>query len=178
MQLLMVSPRSGRRIYQRIYKCFYLIRWKRPAEKNYTVFSASTTKTAATLDAEKVNINTTIIGVCAKFVKKEGVTFQVGPPEKVVQEKKIMVVYCTQVVPTKKIEFVTEDIEACLGPTMGEATNMNLEHKYGTVDVRFTTQEKAVLLHSTTVLKNERIALLPSCRRRRNVRIKIGRVSP
>lgn len=73
------------------------------SRRNYTAATASTVKTAATMNVEKVNMNTAMIQVCTKLVKKEGTTFSEVPQEEAVQEKEIrMEVYHTQVVATRK----------------------------------------------------------------------------
>lgn len=97
------------------------------------VVAASTAKMATILDVEKINVNVAMIQECAKFVRRDGTTFSVIPPEEAAQEKEIrLVVYHTQVVVNRKLEYVTVvDIKVCLRLILGKATYIKHGRKYG-----------------------------------------------
>uniref|UniRef100_A0A0L8GL55 Uncharacterized protein n=1 Tax=Octopus bimaculoides TaxID=37653 RepID=A0A0L8GL55_OCTBM len=74
-------------------------------------------------------------------------------------------------------ELTEEEIEECLGEIVNEAMYIGRGRKFGTVEVRFATIEEATK-HATNILRSTKIALLPSYRGRRSVRIRIPRVPP
>uniref|UniRef100_A0A0L8FKL1 CCHC-type domain-containing protein n=1 Tax=Octopus bimaculoides TaxID=37653 RepID=A0A0L8FKL1_OCTBM len=124
------------------------------------------------LDIKEVNRSKNVIEV-------EGDSYKLFPPKETKEDKILRtVVYRTQAVETCKIEMVTEEgIEECLGEIVNESMYINRGRKFGTVEMRFATIEKATK-HATTILKTPKIALLPSYRERRSVRIRIPRVPP
>lgn len=113
---------------------------------------------AATLDAEKENINAAMLQECTNLVRKMGTTLKVDPSEKAVEVNKYTVVYCTYAVSTRKLELVTVEVtEAYMGSILGK------DKRKKTEEVRCATREE-VVSHSITVLRSERIAVLPTYR--------------
>lgn len=87
-------------------------------------------------------------------------------------------VYRTQAVTTRKIETVSEEeTERRLESIFHEATFVNRGKKRSTVEVRFAAQEEAIS-QSTTILRTEKVTLLPAYGGRHNVQAHIGRVRP
>lgn len=87
-----------------------------------------------------------MVQACAKHVQKEGTNLRdILPEENIGQKKKWTVVYCTQLVSTRKIEVTTEKIiYSYLQPSMEAATYKNRSKKFETVEVRFATEKEAV----------------------------------
>lgn len=80
-------------------------------------------------------------------------------------------------VTTEKKNAREKGIESCLKPIMEAATYYNRCKKFGTVEVRFATEEESVK-HSRTILSSVDLLLLPISMRKRNEKVVIGRIYP
>lgn len=91
-----------------------------------------------------------------------------------IEEKSIRtMMYHTQEMSTMKIEVIAVD---GIKPRMGSNIT-NEGRKFDTAGVRYATQEEAIS-YSPTVLKSEKVTLLPTCCGRGKVRVRIGSVPP
>uniref|UniRef100_A0A0L8GVB3 Uncharacterized protein n=1 Tax=Octopus bimaculoides TaxID=37653 RepID=A0A0L8GVB3_OCTBM len=146
-----------------------------------TMYAAATSRnlSANAMEMQEIHMDKTKLEKYKKLFKKQCDVLKITPPKEVFQraERKI-ITYRTLNVETKKIEVAeTDELEQCLNEVKPLTTFYARGSKFGTVEVRFTS-EKEAKKHSTVPLRTARWALLPTHCRRRAARVRIGRSPP